>query len=134
MAKPQIFDLIKKVEELENEMFYKDGDIFSFSSLVVSGYLTSGSTGIEVAITVPKSMKNVDIESINITTSNLRHADGGYIVNNKSYDDVGTTSFSKRTDNELSLTLTLSTASSFTNNSTISGTIAGTITFKDKVQ
>ena len=55
-------------------------------------------------------------------------------MNNKSYDDVGTTSFSKRTDNVLSLTLTLSTASSFTNNSTISGTIAGTITFKDKVQ
>lgn len=117
-------------ESLLDALFYKSGDTFSISSLNCTGHLTSSKTQMVFSIPTVKRLNNINTIKLGTIYVVIRHSDGGYIASNVKLDTLGTLAVAKDTDNSIRVTLTLSTATTFTNNCPIAVYLYnGTITF-----
>lgn len=77
-------DTLKKYldEDLENELYYKSGDVLKNSyGFSVSGYLTGAAKTIEFSIPIDKSLAKINTINFNKAKVNIRHVGGGYIYN-----------------------------------------------------
>lgn len=106
----------------DDKIYYKDGDTFSpiNNGIVCAGFLTTSKQDVFFSMPVNKSMKNISSVTINRLQATIRHADGGYIANNVQLSTLGTLSIAKSSDYFVTIKLILSTASQYTNNSTLS--------------
>lgn len=114
-----------------DDLYYKDGDVFDAGLLMCTGVLTSGCTDILFTIPVDKRLDNINTIKADLTRCQIRHSDGGYIANNADLSTLGNIAIRKGAGgNTLYITLTLTTASTFTNNCPVAVYIInGTVTF-----
>lgn len=94
------------------------GTAYRFSNIAIfTGYLTSSGTQIYFGIPLPTLVPSG--VTISLTgTATIRHADGGYILNNADISTLGNLSF-LAAENFVRVTITMSSASSFTKNSPV---------------
>ena len=117
-------------EETEKELYYKAGDTQNVRGFY-GGCLTSGQAQVQFTIYFPKLTKNIKaINFNNITKITVRHADGGYICEEKNITEIFNIYNYIVHDNSVEVFLELKQKSNFTNNSTVSVWIQiGTVTF-----
>lgn len=108
--------LIKK-----SELYYKNNDTLSIKNLACLGHLTSSKTQIIFNIITEKRLDNISTITINSMTVNVRHSDGGYILNGIDLTE-GDVSATKSTNN--TIRVVYKTESNFTNNCPLSVDIA----------
>lgn len=111
-------------------MVYEAGDQVSCNGVQCAGHLTTSKTDVVFFIPLPKPTAS----SLKATVSGnwtIRHADGGYILNGAALTTIGTIAAVTIYDLGVYVRVTLSTASSFANNSVIcvSGSSSAKITF-----
>lgn len=101
---------------IEDDIYYKNGDTFTnISNIACIGHLTSSSKDILFTLPVEKRLDNISSITINSISANIRHADGGYIVQGD-LASFGTITSSKSTNNLLRIRLDLTTATTLENN------------------
>lgn len=101
------------------EYCYRAGQTYEITGYTaLSGFLTSSKTSIQFSLPVAKSLEFITSITINSYNLDIRHADGGYIGTGIT-SVAGKIVANKRSDNLIEITITLDSATSFTNNSTI---------------
>lgn len=104
---------------LPPEYCYRAGQTYEITGYTaLSGFLTSSKTSIQFSLPVAKSLEFITNITINSYNLDIRHADGGYIGTGIT-SVAGKIVANKRSDNLIEITITLDSATSFTNNSTI---------------
>lgn len=95
---------------------YVPGDVLNLYHCIAAGNLTGNNKSVQFFIPLPKPV-SADVSSVvwYAYGVQIRHSDGGYILNSDSLESYGTltTDF---TENGIYVVLTLTNASSFTNN------------------
>ena len=99
-----------------DDIYYKDGDTFTFDTLVVNGLITGGATNVQMSIPLPKRLTNISDATITNFTCRLRGIQG-YLNSQSSAVNYATTSGYTITptlrDNVITVSLVKSSA--FTN-------------------
>lgn len=108
------------ISELVDNLFYKSGELFEASNLICIGHLTSSSKQVVFSIPTEKKLDNINTISINSMVANIRHPDGGYIVNGNELTTIGTVTATKGTNNIIRAVFSLTTASNLENNCPVS--------------
>lgn len=95
---------------------YVPGDVLNLYHCIAAGNLTGNNKSVQFFIPLPKSV-SAEVHSVSWFAYGvqIRHSDGGYILNNGALEDQGTVTVDF-TDNGIYVVLTLNNASSFTNN------------------
>ena len=114
---------------VEDEIYFKSGDSYTFAAIECAGHLTSAQKIIQFSIVMPKRMDNVNISSISLSGL-IRSSTGGYINSSDTFNfaDYGTLAPSIR-GNIISINYTLNNSTSFANNSMVACWITGTVNF-----
>lgn len=116
----------------EDPIYYKNNDLFEPTSLSCAGYLTTSRKSVGFSVLLEKRLDNINEIIIESLICEIRHSDGGYIAQNVELSTLGSLSVSKSTNNILGISLSLNTASSYTNNCPVNVRItSGTIKFKE---
>lgn len=92
-----------------------DWKTHKITDFMTAGVLTTGQTQIIFNITMDEKI-NGEIERLELTKCQIRHADGGYIANGVDLSTLGTIAYALVSTKRLKVTLTLNTAATFTNN------------------
>ena len=123
----QLGDLESHVND---EIYFKSGDSYTFAAIECAGHLTSAQKTIQFSIVMPKRMDNVNISSISLTGL-IRSSAGGYINSSDPFNfaNYGTLAPSIR-GNIISINYNLNTATSFANNTLVACWISGTVNFE----
>jgi len=100
---------------IEDDVFYKSGDTFTCSSMVVPCLVLSSAAVLKIQVTTPKSMKNVSTITINSIKGGVRLPGGGYLDGNSDTTEWTTNasytfSKAKSTDNSFYIGVSKSTA------------------------
>ena len=120
--------LVDKINDLENDLFYKSGDTFTLNTkLPCSGFISTTATGIYILIPTEKSMKNISSITIETLKGSVRGI-SGYVKNGSvdmgsGYDLKSnlTCTTVKANDNIIYLTIKKDSAfSNVTNNTPVS--------------
>ena len=93
--KNELVEQTKQIEKLQNDLYYKPGDTYSSNEyLICSGFITTGTTEVQINLRSPKSLKN--IKTITITSLYLIiRGISGYLDNRASRDEyVGISGYS----------------------------------------
>lgn len=115
-----------------DDLYYKSGDTLTLTTLCVAGFLTSSKSQVIFSIPVDKRMDNISKVTVSLTKCQIRHSDGGYIANGIDLSAIGTLTAEIETSNALNIVLTLTNASTFTNNCPVAVYIInGTVTFNE---
>jgi hypothetical protein len=95
---------------------YVPGDVLNLYHCIAAGNLTSNNKSVQFFIPLPKPV-SAEVHSVSWYAYGvqIRHSDGGYILNNGALEDQGTVT-TDFTANGIYAVLTLNNASSFTNN------------------
>ena len=121
-----------KDDKLENHLFYKDGDSDDKSTQIYcGGCLTSSKKAVVWSVVFPKRLDKIKTIQINSMRVSARHADGGYIITNGDPRDYGTIDYDIISENTITFTLTLKTAASFTNNTSVNVRFEADLIFKE---
>ena len=118
------------IKSMYDSLFFKPGETYSFEEIICAGHLTTSNTKIDFTLPVKKRLDNVIIDNFSIT-GYIRHADGGYILNDADITSIGNVTFSNYNGNFVRGRIELNSPSSFQNNSVVTVGIRGTITFED---
>lgn len=107
----------KLLSNLLDKMAFKDGEIFTNSSVIaVGGYLTTGRTQVIFNVPVDKFIpKDMNIEVLDIIAS-VRGGTGGYVIEYSHLSDSGTLTAVRSSGSSVNVTLTLKKASTAANN------------------
>ena len=109
------------IEEAKNEMYYKDGDIESFSISSLSGHITNSTKSIRFTLPTPKNLKNINKITIMSGIICVRST-SGYVQNSNtspiplSTGGGYTLVISKASNNLININLDYSTAYSNASN------------------
>lgn len=119
----------ENISALGYKLVYEAGDVVDCTG-VYAGNLTSSNKQVQFFIPLPKPR----VAGIHATLSGnwvIRHSDGGYILNNAALTSIGTITTLSAYETGVYVTLTLTNASSFTNNCPVSvfGTNTARLTF-----
>lgn len=120
-----------KIDEMIDNLYYKEGDTYKPAYLLCTGILTSGNK--EVIFTMPTEKRMDGISTITCSSlkCQIRHSDGGYIANSVELSTLGTLDFTKTTNNTLRIRLIMNNASTLTNNCPVNVyIISGDFTFQ----
>ncbi len=111
-------------KSLYDALFYKAGDTFKPFDVACLGHLTSSATQIIFNITTDKRLDDISTITIKKMLVDVRHADGGYVLND--VDLAGSSvSAAKKTNN--SIRVVYNTGSNFTNNCPVSVDIRSSV-------
>ncbi len=107
----------KLLSNLLDNMAFKDGEIFTNSSVIaVGGYLTTGRTQVIFNVPVDKFIpEDMNIEVLDIIAS-VRGGTGGYVIEYSHLSDSGTLTAVRSSGSSVNVTLTLKKASTAANN------------------
>ena len=105
------------VDRKLSEWKFKKGDTVHYNACIFTGFLTSSGGSIFFSIPLWKEIASGLSVSVSGTVI-IRHADGGYMANTVTLASLGTIATSY-TNNMVFVRVTLTTASTFTNNSVL---------------
>lgn len=123
-------------KDIFSRLFYQDNDTFEvLTELNCIGMLSGGRKGVYFTIPVEKKLDFINRFTINSLICQIRHSDGGYIANNVELSSIGTLAIAKSSNNTLYVVLTLTIATSMTNNAPVTVSIESCrITFNESSQ
>lgn len=105
-----------------DDLYYKAGDTYSGTYMVINGLITSSSKGLRFGLSVPKMLDNITTVTVTSMTGTLRSV-LGYIDSDSSIRDVtslGTVTTTIRNSNYITIAVDASTAfTNVTNNTPI---------------
>lgn len=100
---------------------FAPGDTFDLIGMQLAGCLTGSRKNVHFYIPLPKPISN-SVTSVTFPSSlkaYIRHADGGYILSDAAFSTIGTVSTVTKREGGVQLMITLSTASTYTNNAPV---------------
>lgn len=101
---------------------FAPGDTYDLIGMHCAGCLTGSQKNVHFYIPLPKPIGS-SVSSVTFPDTikcYIRHADGGYILNNAAISTIGTVSTKTPRAGGIQMMLTLTTAASYTNNAPIS--------------
>lgn len=113
------YDMMKRIEKLEDNMYYEEGEIETISKWYCGGTLTNATKGLRFAIVLPKRVKPGFKATLLSGTITVRRVEGGYLLNGTSILDCESINAAYLNNNILPLLINYQEAFDTVNNTPI---------------
>lgn len=121
------------ISDIANGLYYKDGDTYTATSVILNGFMTTGNTAAQVTVTLPKMLDNISSITIN-SYSAIGRCNNAYIIGTATTYANITNNTTARISSPNTITLTYVASSSMggTNNTAVSIIANLSLTFNEE--